>query len=174
MDTLTIIIIASLFITLVLWGSSKSQDALKLRTKLELALSEIEKHVTLRKENMLEINELRRSIGQMEIQHINDIGSQRDDAVKKSKAVMHGQITEQLYPALQERFVIKDLRFLGSPIDYIAFEGMTAVRDGQSEQVDWVTFFDVKTGTSGLSTVQRRIRDAIKEGRVRWETIVQE
>ena len=42
----------------------------------------------------------------------------RKDAVKKSKAVVAGKVTEQIAPFLPEfKYNPKDARFIGSPID---------------------------------------------------------
>lgn len=59
-----------------------------------------------------------------------------------------------------------DCRPLFEPIDYVAFDGMTA-----KGKVDSVAFLDVKTGNSRLNKHQRLIRDAIQEGRVDYREV---
>ena len=49
--------------------------------------------------------------------------------------------------------------FLGQPIDYIHFD-----------PEDGITFIEVKTGRSGLSARQRRLRDLVEDGQVSWHT----
>ena len=49
--------------------------------------------------------------------------------------------------------------FLGRPIDYIAFDD------------DIITFIEVKTGKSQLSTKQRHIRDLVNSKQVAWKEI---
>jgi len=47
------------------------------------------------------------------------------DAVKKSKAVVAGKVAEQIVPFLPEfKYNPKDARFIGSPIDFIVFDGL--------------------------------------------------
>ncbi len=87
----------------------------------------------------------------------------REDAVQRSYAVTRGKIIEQLVPYLpQFSFNPKDARFLGTPIDFIVFDGLA------EDKCDRVVFVEVKTGSSNLSTRERRVRDAIKEKRVEW------
>ena len=46
-------------------------------------------------------------------------------AVKKSKAVVAGKVAEQIAPFLPEfKYNPKDARFIGSPIDFIVFDGL--------------------------------------------------
>lgn len=75
-----------------------------------------------------------------------------------SERVRIGQIGEN-FAAFHESFPYnrKDTKALFQPVDLICFEE------------DEVVFIDVKTGGSSLSTKQRRIRDNIKAGRVRFE-----
>lgn len=77
---------------------------------------------------------------------------------KISADVRIGQKTENILPFLAE-FPYKDeeIRGLFNPIDLIVF--------AENE----VIFVEVKTGASQLSDKQRRIRDNIKAGRVRFE-----
>jgi len=49
----------------------------------------------------------------------------RKDAVKKSRAAIAGRVTEQIAPYLPEfKYNPKDARFIGSPIDFIVFDGL--------------------------------------------------
>ena len=57
----------------------------------------------------------------------------------------------------------KDARFLGSPIDFVVFDGLS------EGQVKNIVFVEVKTRVSALSTRERRIRDAVQSGRVLWQ-----
>ncbi len=49
--------------------------------------------------------------------------------------------------------------FLGQPVDYVHFD-----------PDEGVTFIEVKSGESGLSARQRRPRELVEAGRVRWQT----
>ena len=85
-----------------------------------------------------------------------------------SRTVTSGKVQEHLAPLLRpfaDRFNLREARFLGAPVDYVVFEGL---EDGE---IDQVTFVEIKTGTAGLSVRERRIRDAVLDGRVGFETI---
>jgi len=87
----------------------------------------------------------------------------RRDAVQRSVAVTTGKVFEQLIPWLPDfRFNPRDARFLGSPVDFVVFDGLS---DGQVRRV---VFVEVKTGDSDLSTRERRVRDAVRAGNVEW------
>mgnify|MGYP001567595211 CR=1 FL=1 len=87
----------------------------------------------------------------------------REDAVKRSRAVLSGQLTEQLAPWLPGfPWNPTEVRFIGKPIDFIVFRGM------DEKRIDEVVFVEVKTGESRLSPVERSLRDAVREGRVCW------
>lgn len=88
----------------------------------------------------------------------------RKDAVKRSRAVLGGQFSEQLAPFLPDfNYNPTECRFLGKPIDFIVFPGM----DGK--EIKEVVFVEVKSGNSSLSTVERQLRDVIKEKKVSWQ-----
>ena len=82
-------------------------------------------------------------------------------------AVVTGKVTEHLVPLMgQFPYNPKDVRFLGTPVDLIVFDGMD--EDDLSE----IVFVEVKTGASAsLSTRERRIRDAVRAGYVRWHEL---
>lgn len=77
---------------------------------------------------------------------------------KISGDVKLGQKAEHLLPFL-EGFPYKDdeIKGLFQPVDLIVF------------RQDEVVFVEIKTGTSSLTEKERRIRDNIKAGRVRFE-----
>ena len=84
----------------------------------------------------------------------------------KSQVVLKGKIAEQivsLYP--QFKHMPSDARFLGSPIDYVIFDGMS-----EGKPID-IVFMDVKSGSSRLSANQQKIKDAVESKRVKWETL---
>jgi predicted Holliday junction resolvase-like endonuclease len=76
---------------------------------------------------------------------------------KKSSEVRTGKIAEQISPFLNDYPLNpRTARFIGDPIDFVHFDE------------DKVTFVEVKSGKSQLSTKQRRIRDMIKDGKVEF------
>lgn len=97
-------------------------------------------------------------------------GEIRADAVERSRASLKGKISEHLAPFSDEfEYNASDARFLGSPVDYVIFDGYS---DGEDIKV---VLADVKTGESArLSSGQREIKKAVDEGRVVWETIAVE
>jgi predicted Holliday junction resolvase-like endonuclease len=87
----------------------------------------------------------------------------RSDAIQRSQAVIIGKVTEHLLPYMPNfAFNPKDVRFIGSPIDLIIFDGM------DNEEVREVVFVEVKTGVSALTKRERQIRDVISAGKVKW------
>ena len=87
----------------------------------------------------------------------------RHDAIQRSLAVTTGKVYEQLVPYLPDfPFNPKDVRFLGSPVDFVVFDGLS---DGH---VTRIVFVEVKTGDAQLSGRERLVRDAVQEPRVEW------
>ena len=88
----------------------------------------------------------------------------RKDAVKRSKAVISGQVTEQIAPFLPD-FPANpsDARFIGKPVDFIVFSGLS-----ENEKIDEILFVEVKTGKSLLSEREKEVKKAIEKGNVRY------
>lgn len=87
----------------------------------------------------------------------------RQDAIKRSRAVLGGQFSEQLAPYLPDfPFSPTECRFIGKPVDFIVFKGM----DGKA--IDEVIFVEVKSGKSVLSSQEKALREAVKSGKVTW------
>jgi predicted Holliday junction resolvase-like endonuclease len=90
----------------------------------------------------------------------------REDAIAKSQAVTMGKVTEHFIPFLPEfNYNPQDARFIGSPVDFVVFDGLS---EGDLRQV---VFLEVKTGGSALSTRERWIRNMIRDGKVIWELV---
>ncbi len=82
------------------------------------------------------------------------------DAAKRSQSTRYGQITEQFVPLSGSwPWDPKGFRFLGTPIDGVQF-----TEEG-------VVFVEIKSASSRLSGVQRRIRDHVEAGRVSWREV---
>jgi predicted Holliday junction resolvase-like endonuclease len=86
----------------------------------------------------------------------------RDDTLRRSQSVVAGKATEHLAPLLPGfEFDPRDARFLGSPVDFIVFDGLS---EGDVREV---VFVEVKTGPSaGLSSRERLVRQAVESRRV--------
>jgi predicted Holliday junction resolvase-like endonuclease len=84
--------------------------------------------------------------------------NQKISSQKKSSEVRVGQIAENMAPFLKDfKYDPKSCHFLGQPIDYIIY--------GDDE----VVFVEVKSGEAKLSSKQRKIRENISNGNVRFE-----
>lgn len=91
----------------------------------------------------------------------------RQDAVKKSEAVIRGKVTEHLIPYFPDfEYNPKDARFLGTPVDFIIFDGLS---EGEMNKV---VFVEVKSGKNGiLSKREKLVRECIDRGKVSYEII---
>lgn len=88
----------------------------------------------------------------------------RADAVRRSRSVLNGQLVEQLAPVLPG-FPCNpaDCRFIGKPIDFIAFAGLE-----ENDNVDEILFVEIKTNSSQLSPRERSLKDAVEKKKIRW------
>jgi predicted Holliday junction resolvase-like endonuclease len=80
-------------------------------------------------------------------------------------------MAEQLAPLLPGfAYLPADARFLGDPVDYVVFNGYTAIRD-EAAAVEGleIVLLEVKQGKSALSPFQRAVARSVEEGRVRFE-----
>ena len=87
----------------------------------------------------------------------------RKESIAKSRAVLKGLINEQLSPYFPDfPFKAGELRFIGKPIDFIAFVGM------DENSIKEVVFVEVKSGKAQLSNIEKSLREAIENGNIRW------
>ncbi|HKA58294.1 MAG TPA: Holliday junction resolvase-like protein [Gemmatimonadales bacterium] len=87
----------------------------------------------------------------------------RENAVQRSLAVTTGKVHEQLVPFLPDfGFNPKDVRFLGSPVDLVVFDGLSA------GMVERVVFLEVKTGSASLTEREKQVRKVIEARQVAW------
>ena len=100
---------------------------------------------------------------QMKLSHRALILDARKDTSNRQRSVIKGQISEVLAPwSIESVNSVKELSFLGSPIDFVGFKGL----DGEGD-ID-IKFIEVKSGKSRLNKNQRRIRDAVAAKRIEW------
>jgi len=104
--------------------------------------------------------------GQLEFWMQEKANAQKQ-AVAQSRAVLGGKFVEQMTPYLPEfKYNPTEARFIGSPIDLIVFPGLSR---GDPQEI---VIIEVKTGKHRqLSAPERKIRQLIEEGMVRWEFI---
>ena len=90
----------------------------------------------------------------------------REDAIKRSLSAILGRVGEQVAPLLiflELGVEPKDIRFIGTPVDYIAFKGLSR------NNVEEIIFVEVKTGEKAqLEPRQREIKRVIEEKKVRF------
>ena len=86
------------------------------------------------------------------------------ERIKRSRAVLGGQFSEQLAPFLPDfEYNPNECRFIGKPVDLLVFRGMDQGR------IDEIVFIEIKSGKAkNLSKTERLLRDAVNEGRVSW------
>lgn len=88
-------------------------------------------------------------------------------AVAQSRAVLGGKFTEQMAPYLpQFKYDPTEARFIGSPIDLVVFPGLASGNPTE------IVIMEIKTGANcQLTPQQRKIRQLIEDGKVRWECL---
>jgi predicted Holliday junction resolvase-like endonuclease len=99
----------------------------------------------------------------------SDMEQARKSAVSQSRAVLGGKFTEQMVPFFPDfKYDPTEVRFIGSPIDMVVFPGL-AKGDPQE-----IVILEVKTGKSAqLTPAQKKIRQLIEDGMVRWDEVHQ-
>ncbi len=107
-----------------------------------------------------------KKIGTLEAQKRQEalIDEARNDAIKRSRSVLNGQLIEQLAPFLPD-FPCNpsDCRFLGKPIDFIAFSGLE-----DHNSVEEILFIEVKSNNSQISARERSLKEAVQKKKIRW------
>jgi len=93
----------------------------------------------------------------------------REDAIRRSVSTILGRIGEHIAPlvaAYELGADPRDFRYIGSPVDYIVFKGLSR---GEPEEI---VFVEVKTGKSAqLTERERAIKRLVEQGRVSWRTV---
>ena len=103
------------------------------------------------------------NIIKMKLGHKTAIKDARKDTAARQRSTIKGDISEIIAPwSLKSVNSVKELNFMGSPIDFVGFKGLDG--DGEIE----IKFIEIKSGKSKLNKNQRRIRDAVIAKRVEW------
>ncbi len=99
-----------------------------------------------------------------------ETGAIRQAAINQSRAVLGGKFTEQIAPFFPDfKYDPTEVRFIGSPVDMIVFPGLA---QGDPQEI---VILEVKTGKSaGLTPQQKKIRELIENGMVRWDEVHRE
>ena len=89
-----------------------------------------------------------------------------EGAEQKAIDVGFGKTIEKLIHLHKEfKFPLEDCRFLAEPIDVIIFNGSA------QNNVDHITFMEIKSGKARLNTHQKMVKDAINDQNVKVEQI---
>jgi predicted Holliday junction resolvase-like endonuclease len=98
---------------------------------------------------------------------MDEESSIRQDAVKKSEAVIRGKMIEHLVPYFPGfAYNPRDARFLGTPVDLVVFDGLSG------DEVRKIIFIEVKAGKgTSLSRRERSVRDCCEQGKVGYELV---
>ncbi|WP_293745264.1 Holliday junction resolvase-like protein [uncultured Acinetobacter sp.] len=117
--------------------------------------------------------EYEKYIAELELEHKQALLDAQKRSVNTSRAVLKGKMAEQFAPILPEfQYLPSDAKFLGDPVDYVVFDGYTDFRDGDGTADDIeVILLDIKSGSARLSKGQQAIAQAVREGRIRFETL---
>jgi len=81
----------------------------------------------------------------------------RKDAIARSQNVTRGKVAEQIAPYIPGfQYDPRDLRFLGSPVDYVVFNGLTA------GTLHNIVFLEIKNGRyARLTNRERDVKDVL-------------
>lgn len=89
-----------------------------------------------------------------------------ESKLKSSASTLKGQIGERFAPFVPGfGYEAAGARFLGSPIDYVVFDGIS---DGEIKEI---AFVEVKTGRLPLTEFQKQVKRVIDEKRVTWRVV---
>lgn len=82
-----------------------------------------------------------------------DVKGARKDSIDRSRSVISGKVQEHLaplFPQFLSQFNPKDVRFIGTPLDFVVFDGLD-----EGNGVRRVVFVEIKTGKSSLQQRER-------------------
>lgn len=149
-----------------------------LHKDIENLHKEIEKLETEKRAKDTELEALRNR-KEMDIKKAVELA--RKETADKVRSILKGKIGEQFAPLLEEfykKYELSDARFIGEPIDYIIFENLTKLKKEIENKIPVeqrseisIVFAEIKTGKADLNTEQRKIKNAVEAGRVKWDRI---
>jgi len=96
-----------------------------------------------------------------------ELNQARKSAITQSRAVLGGKFTEQMAPYLPDfKYDPTEARFIGSPIDMVVFPGLAG---GDPREI---VIMEIKSGKNcQLTPQERKIRQLVEDGMVRWELL---
>lgn len=98
---------------------------------------------------------------------VENARKREQNAVSTSRRVHVAKISEQLAPLLPNfpDCNLKDTQWIGGTVDMVLWDGLEEDRDVT------VVFLDIKTGKATTTHRQRKIQEAIEQGRVKFEVV---
>jgi len=93
-------------------------------------------------------------------------------SAQHQRATLRGQMAERvafLFP--QFTWNPSDAHFLGQPVDYVIFDGLTENRDCVSTRPIEIVFVEAKSGKETLTDIEKLVQQAIHQKRVRYEVV---
>jgi len=163
--------IAKWFLSKQKW--SDKAEILNERWKRQIAEIEKEYAIKLEKTNTV-AEEIKK---EWQVKYIQDIEELkrlfkesekviRLKSVSSSRRSLVGKFIERFVPFLKKiPFEPSDMHFLGSPVDYIVFEGL------HEDNVQKVTFVEIKTGESKLTKREKSLKETVERKKVYWKEI---
>jgi predicted Holliday junction resolvase-like endonuclease len=152
--------------------SNTEQDLVKLKQELENKenllkhFSEGNKEALKKYENLKEQNVKLQSTFDLKIKEA--VEKARADSIKRQRSILKGQATEQLAPYINSNYNPKDYKFMGDPIDYVIFDGMSDINT-KEDKIKKIILMDIKTGKSQLNKVQKAVKKCIEAGNVEFQ-----
>jgi len=111
-------------------------------------------------------SEYKDKLNSLEESYKQIIKGNRQDAISRSRSTIMGKLWEQVAPYLPGfKYHPSDMRFIGSPIDYIVFKGMN------KKDINEVIFLEIKSGQSKLNAQEEKLKRVIDSGKIKWEQI---
>ncbi|HLI46164.1 MAG TPA: Holliday junction resolvase-like protein [Geobacterales bacterium] len=93
----------------------------------------------------------------------------KKETLERSRSTLKGKISEQLAPLLPGfEYNASDARFIGTPIDYIIFDGYSNLEGGDKINI---IFLEVKSGKSRTNKAEEAVRDAVLNKRVEYKVL---
>ncbi len=100
-----------------------------------------------------------------QVQVADRLQQAKKDVLDKSSQIVKGKVLEHFAPYFPNfPYNPQDARFLGAPVDFIVFDGLS---EGELKQI---VFVEVKTGseTRKLPKREQMVKDCIEKGKVHW------
>ena len=108
----------------------------------------------------------------MQIKYHSKIKKSRKDAVNRSRAVIAGQISEQLAPYLPNFPCSPEcVQFLGKPVDFVGFVPEDDSVPLEERKIKEILFIEIKTGKAVQTKREKEVQKAVEQGKVRYTVV---